>query len=232
MAHQLPSGHWRAQVSIGNKKYSKVFPTKAEAEVWASLKKGSRYGGVARPKKGDIAKQTLSDEFLDYICIPIGKAINRIDKMSGAEFEDYCKALLRNTGLFPGTVITRTPDNQDFGADLVIDTDDNKRIIIQCKRYASNISIDAVQEVYSAKDYYNADMAVIMTNARFTPAAIKLAQKTDVVMIDRESLLAMIAIANRYTKKILSYSQWDLLEEAIDHELSTNTEIPSVLKYS
>lgn len=72
---------------------------------------------------------------------------------------------------------------------------------IQCKNYSSKVGNRAVQEAYSGKDYYNADIAVVMTNNFFTPAAIETADSLDVELWDRDKLNGMI---NQYSAPIVT----------------------------
>lgn len=230
-AYQLPSGNWRIQVKVDKQKFGATFKTREEAELWGALKKKSKVGRVARIEREKFTEPISRQEILQHFIASLRKELNRIDKMSGIEFEEYCKTLLQNTGLFANAAILKTPDNGDFGADLIIDCDDGTRVVVQCKRYSSNIKVDAVQEVFAAKEYYNSDNTAIITNARFTPSAKELAKSTGTILMGREELLAIIAIANRNIEGILKHSQWELLEEAIAHELSTNKEIRDTLKY-
>src|SRR5699024_1099068 len=80
--------------------------------------------------------------------------INEIDKMDGLQFEVYLKALLKEIG-YKSKVTT---GSHDFGADLIMKKD-GKKIVIQAKRYGfkNKVSLDAVQQIYAAKPYYNAN---------------------------------------------------------------------------
>ena len=54
--------------------------------------------------------------------------------------------------------------------------------------YHDKVGLEAVQEVYAGRDYYECHVAVVLTNQTFTPAAIKLADKIGVVLWDRNTL--------------------------------------------
>ncbi|WP_448969861.1 restriction endonuclease [Macrococcus capreoli] len=64
----------------------------------------------------------------------------------------------------------------------------HKKIVIQVKRYKSNVGIKAIQEVFSAQHYYNADKSYVVTNSHFTKSAIILASKLNVELIDKKKL--------------------------------------------
>ena len=230
-AHQLPSGSWRVRIRRGGKDISYTAPTKEEVELWETIFSKSKAPGFAKPKRGQVAEITGRVELKSYYAYSTRKALKFIDKMDGGEFEGYCKLLLQCTGLFPGTIMFNTPIVKDFGADILIDCDDDERIVIQCKRSASNIGVGAVQEICTAREYYQAMTAVVMTNARFTKAAKELAHEANVELIDRSDMLAMIAIANRYIEMVSTKNQWDILREAVNRELETNEEITEILKY-
>lgn len=110
-----------------------------------------------------------------------------IDSMNGEEFEKLVCALYRQMGY----VARLTKRSGDFGAD-VIACKDGAKIVIQTKRYTNKISISAIQEVASARSYYNANAAVIVTNNFYTEPAKKLAVATNVQLIDRIALAELI----------------------------------------
>lgn len=116
--------------------------------------------------------------------------IGDIDQMSGIEFEHYLVALFRQNGYR----VKLTPASNDFGADVILEG--NERIVIQAKRYSSKVGIKAVQEISSAKGYYNAQEAWVITNSYFTSQAIKLAQATDVRLVDRNNFVDLILKTN------------------------------------
>ena len=49
-----------------------------------------------------------------------------------------------------------------------------------------------MQEIYSAKTYYDCDSAWVITNNFFTKSAIELAKKCDVELFDRKRLNELI----------------------------------------
>lgn len=116
------------------------------------------------------------------------EALEEIFYMNGFEFEHYCGELLSKNGYHS---INVTQGSGDFGADITA-KQNGEKYVIQCKKYSKNIGIKAVQEVYAAKQHYNADYAVVLTNVYFTPAAQKLAAETGVLLWDRERLCKMI----------------------------------------
>ncbi|WP_264738902.1 restriction endonuclease [Cytobacillus firmus] len=84
----------------------------------------------------------------------------------------------------------QTKASNDFGADLVLEG--TIRVVVQAKRYSKRVGIRAVQEIHSARDYYNAQEAWVVTNNFFTTPAIKLANTNKVRLIDRYELVELI----------------------------------------
>lgn len=110
-----------------------------------------------------------------------------IDKMKGVQFEQYLSVLFKSLG-YESTV---TKASGDYGADLIL-IKNNKKIVIQAKRYSKNIGIRAVQEIRAAKDHYQANEAWVVSNQAYTRSAIELSKTSNVKLIGREQLIEMI----------------------------------------
>lgn len=110
-----------------------------------------------------------------------------IDKMDGLVFEQYLGTLLRTHGY----KVSVTKGSGDYGADLILHSND-KKIVVQAKRYKDNVGLKAVQEVYAAARYYKANECWVITNSYYTQQAKNLAKVCEVKLIDRESLIKMI----------------------------------------
>ncbi|SFL61571.1 restriction system protein [Gracilibacillus orientalis] len=110
--------------------------------------------------------------------------IENVDEMSGNKFEEYLILVLKGRGY----KVKLTPKTGDYGADLILITN-NKKIVVQAKRYKKNVGVRAVQEIVSAQKYYKADECWVITNSLFTNQAIKLAGSNQVRLIDRSELM-------------------------------------------
>lgn len=121
--------------------------------------------------------------------------LSKIDKMTGEEFEYYLKLRLQRLGF----KVEMTPTSHDYGADLFCFNKDDT-IVIQAKRYDANVGTKAVQEVVGARDYYEAETCVVITNSYFTINALNLAEVNKVALIDRDKLL-------NFRKEDLYYSE-------------------------
>ena len=84
-----------------------------------------------------------------------------------------------------------TKASGDFGVD-VLAYRDGISFAIQCKRYNYDVGIEAVQQVYAGRAFYECHVAMVLTNQYFTPAARKLADKIGVVLWDRDMLEKML----------------------------------------
>ena len=100
------------------------------------------------------------------------------------EYEEYVAEELRSDGF---TNVDTTPKSGDFGAD-VLARDGDRKVCVQCKRYAPGhlVGVKAVQEIYSAKDYYGCDDAYIYTTSDYSPAAVEMANERGVVLVRTE----------------------------------------------
>jgi restriction system protein len=111
-----------------------------------------------------------------------------VDIMNGGEFERFIGRLLSATGYKNVRV---TQQSGDYGVDITADFGEAK-YVFQCKRYDSNVGIKAIQEIYTGQQYYEADVAVCITNSYFTEQAKTTAKRTCVLLWDRDKLLSMI----------------------------------------
>lgn len=117
--------------------------------------------------------------------------LHRIDNMDGHSFELWCAGLLQNNGFHNVEV---TPGSGDYGVDVLAEKD-GIYYAIQCKCYSHDIGNAPVQEVYAGKEMYRCQVGAVMTNRYFTAGAKQLAEKTRVLLWDRDKLhsLAMSA---------------------------------------
>ena len=103
--------------------------------------------------------------------------------MTGPEFEEYLAAHFDNLGY----KVEHIGQTGDYGADLILYRD-GVSIVVQAKRYQDKVGVKAVQEVISAKEYYECDSAMVVTNSYFTPNAIQMATQCNVELWDRENI--------------------------------------------
>jgi hypothetical protein len=104
--------------------------------------------------------------------------------IDGYEFESYVAELLAKNGYGKVEV---TKKSQDFGADILAEKND-VRYAFQCKYYSGQVGIEAVQQIYAAKEHYDAHVAIVVTNSVYTKAAKILADELNVVLWDCEDV--------------------------------------------
>lgn len=133
----------------------------------------------------------MPKHFYDYRLL--SKDIREIDRMDGHQFGVFLEVVFAKLGY----QANRTPDSNDFGADVVLNGKGG-RIVLQAKRYGKGHSVgtQAVQEVFAAKAYYQAKRACVWTNSRYTAHAVKLAQAIGVELYDRKRLDQLIQRVN------------------------------------
>jgi len=98
-------------------------------------------------------------------------------------FEIYCLDLLRSSGWSASHIGA----SGDQGADIEANHS-GVRVVLQCKLYGTAVGNRSVQEVYAAKAHYQADLAYVVCDAGFTPAARSLASSTGVQLIGSSDL--------------------------------------------
>lgn len=123
--------------------------------------------------------------------------LNKIDLMSGYEFEQYTSQLIKKNG-FSNVNITK--QSGDFGADIIAYYNGGK-CALQCKCYHRKVGLKPVQEVYAAMQYYHCESGIVITNSYFTQGTYELAKKTGVMLWDRDDVARLINNAIRRPAK-------------------------------
>jgi restriction system protein len=120
--------------------------------------------------------------------------INKIDMMSGVEFEQFLARFFEEQGYHVRT----TPEYNDYGADLFL-SKDGITTVVQAKRWLRVVGIEAVREALGAKEFYKKDYkideAMVVTSSAFTPTAIEFARGTKVTLWDRRVLFEKLRAA-------------------------------------
>ena len=80
-----------------------------------------------------------------------------------------------------------TKASGDQGADVLAEKEE-VTFAIQCKMYSHPVGNKAVQEANTARDFYNCDYAVVVTNASFTKGAYEAAKASNVILLNDNQL--------------------------------------------
>ena len=110
------------------------------------------------------------------------------DLMEGRDFEFFCADLLQKRGFLDVEVTKGSGDN---GVDILAEKD-GVSYAIQCKRYDEPVGVQAVQEAYAGRDYYDKMVGVVMSNQYFTKNAVEMARKLKILLWDRGYLEEML----------------------------------------
>lgn len=113
----------------------------------------------------------------------MGIQIADIDSMTGIEFEQYLQKLLTSQGYS----VHMTQASGDLGVDLVASRDGDK-IAIQAKRYNTRVSRHAISDAVAGMYHYDCNKTMVITSNYFSPGAVALAQSTECILIDRDTL--------------------------------------------
>ena len=103
--------------------------------------------------------------------------------LNGQDYEHYVAAIFKKHNWNSRV----TKGSGDQGADIVA-TKKTITIVAQCKFYSSPVGNKSVQEIYSAKGYYDGDIACVVTNQSYTQAAKSAAGKLGVHLLHHDQI--------------------------------------------
>ncbi len=212
---QLPSGNWNVRLQLKDQFISRTFNCEEAAIDWArsykeTIRKTQNKLDQYEALLLGITKDQEKKPLIERRHLPtIAEELALIDKMDGIAFEKYCMNLIMLTGCFKGGKFHLTKATSDYGADIIIECIDRTKIAIQCKRIASNVKIDAIQEVAASKLHYDANVAAVITNSYFTKQAQILAQENGIALINRNSLMKLIQLKIEALDELYNQSQWE-----------------------
>ena len=101
----------------------------------------------------------------------------------GIIFEKKCIVKLQQLGFtdVQGTPIT------DYGADIIA-YHKGAKYIFQCKYCKQKQGVSAVQEILTAKQFYQADKCAVISHSGYTNQAYRLAKPNFILLISEEEL--------------------------------------------
>jgi SNF2 family DNA or RNA helicase/HJR/Mrr/RecB family endonuclease len=124
---------------------------------------------------------------------PTPLTIEKIDKLNPNLFEAYVAALFSARGFN----VHLTPNSNDKGADVVA-VSESESFLIQVKQTISTVDVKAVQEIFTAKKYYQERYdqdfkLMVVSNGVYTPAAEMLSRVNQVRLIGRIEFQRMVS---------------------------------------
>lgn len=123
-----------------------------------------------------------------------------IEQMSSIDFEHFCAEILRSCG-WEAKV---TQASGDQGIDVIAKWGEIKAVL-QCKKYSQPVGNSAVQEIFAGKQFEGANVAAVVSNAPYTPAAKQLASSAGVHLL-HYSELELFAEKLGITTKAVSFA--------------------------
>jgi len=113
-----------------------------------------------------------------------------VDDLDPLRFEAFVAELLAAQGY--RTQLTKA--SHDFGVD-VLAVRGSQRIAVQVKHYKKPVSGKAIAEALLGMPHYRCNACMVVTNSRFTSAAIKAAALHPCTLVDRRELARWLAEA-------------------------------------
>ena len=117
-------------------------------------------------------------------CERTGQFFEEFTIMDGYKYEKKCARKMRWKGF---RQVELTKGSGDQGIDI-IGKKGRKKYGIQCKYYKGTVGNKAVQQALSGIIYYDLDVAVVMTNSTFTRQARELAEKSGVLLWEKNKV--------------------------------------------
>ncbi|GAA1925333.1 hypothetical protein GCM10009716_36980 [Streptomyces sodiiphilus] len=107
-----------------------------------------------------------------------------IDALSGEDFERQVAVMFREGGC---TDVERVGGRGDRGRDIGGRLPDGRSMVVQCKRFAAHRSVAGgdMQRLLGTRTDFGADVAIFVTNTRFTADAERYAREKGIIAIGR-----------------------------------------------
>ncbi|MGP9629207.1 restriction endonuclease [Halomonas sp. AOP42-C1-46] len=101
----------------------------------------------------------------------------------GVDYEQECIEIFNDNGW----TTMPTPVTGDMGADIIA-IKRGLKVVAQCKNWSGKTNTKAVQEINTAKHYYEADVALIISETDQTRQSIEISSKLNVLSIRKEDI--------------------------------------------
>lgn len=159
------------------------------ADYFKEFPQGDDILGCSYPILGNdlsFFAEMVNSNILDELASQWNSTAPDIENMTGAEYEVYCATLLEGAGWS----VIRKGGSGDQGVDLIATIAD-LRLAVQCKRYGQPVGNKAVQEVSAGRKFEQCDLAMVVSNADYTPSARRLASVLGVRLLHHSDLLRL-----------------------------------------
>jgi restriction system protein len=137
--------------------------------------------------RGYSRRLTACDVLNEQVLYQQGE-IEKVDAMTGAQFEKYCAALLQARG-YTNVSVTGGTDS-DHGVDITATSPGGILVAVQCKRWKGTVGPGVIRELIGAtvSGRHQGLAAMLMTSAPVTGGAQDLAENHGVDVVGRDRL--------------------------------------------
>lgn len=154
---------------IGNRNYPKYLEYEREYEIYLS-----QLREYSRMKQEEERKQEEEKR----------KQIKWWNDLSGYRFEKEVTSFLRGKGYD----VEHTGQCGDGGVDIIMNND-GRKIIIQCKRYKSQISPHTLRDLYGTITSMEVDEGWVITTSRFSSGSINFSHGKPIRLLTIQDML-------------------------------------------
>ncbi|MGW4379401.1 restriction endonuclease [Kitasatospora sp. NPDC004531] len=121
-----------------------------------------------------------------YVRRPPGYTLEAFQEASPLRFEEMCRELLERDGFGDAQ---RVGGAGDVGADVIAEDHLRRRVVLQCKRFATAVRSEHVQQFNgTARPVHGAAVPVVVALNGFTAPAVEFANRQCLHLVDRERL--------------------------------------------
>ncbi|RBM22526.1 restriction endonuclease [Streptomyces sp. PT12] len=112
------------------------------------------------------------------------RTLEKVDKLHWRDFERMVAAMFREGGCPEAKWVG---GKGDLGRDVAGVLPDGRSMVVQCKHFATHRSVISrdMRDLLGARTSFSADVAIFVTNTRFTTDAEKYANDNDIIVIGR-----------------------------------------------
>ena len=142
-----------------------------------------------KPQKKPNIKTTItytfsSNESTDRV---LPQVLDLTNIKTGVDFENFLRDIFTKVGYTTSSIKA----SGDRGADLIL-TRNNVKYVVRAKFNSKPVGNTAIQEAYTAKCIYSADIAAVITNSTFTAQAKEDAKSVNVALVNGDELNLLV----------------------------------------
>jgi hypothetical protein len=123
-------------------------------------------------------------------------SVEDLRRLSPTDFENMVAELYAGMG----HKATRTGATGDHGVDLVIQTSNGEKWIVQCKRWRGQVGEPVVRDFYGVMHHEKADQGAVITTGKFTGQARDWAKGKPINLVEGDEFLSLLKASRAKTK--------------------------------